>query len=207
MTRIIAVANAKGGTGKTTTAVNLAHGLALQGQRVLLVDLDSQGSASLALGLERAAALHRLLVADDPLPGLVVAARKHLDMLRSNDTTADVRDWLGVKAARDARAALNALGRALGDHVAAYDFVVIDCAPALDILTLNALMAAREVLVPVSVDFLSAAGTRQHIETLDGLRDMGGKAELRFVVPTFYDGRLIRAREILETLQRAFGPS
>lgn len=204
-THIITTANAKGGVGKSTTCYNLGFGLVQEGKRVLLIDLDSQASAGLALGLEPAPATYRLLLAGDPLPELVTQARPGLDVLTSDDTLADVRDWLAVRSARNAESAFNALGKALKPHLGSYDFTLIDSGPGLDILTLNGLMAATDVLVPVSVDFLSAAGTRQHLETLDGLRRLGGKAALSWVVPTFFDGRLIRAREILELLERTFG--
>jgi len=202
---VITVCNAKGGVGKTTTAYNLASRLAHKRGRTLLIDLDSQASAGLALGLEPAPATYRLLLAGDPLPDLVTEARPGLDILRSDDTLADLRDWLAVRSARNAGSALNALSKVLKPHLQSYAFTVIDSGPGLDILTLNGLMVATDVLVPVSVDFLSAAGTRQHLDTLDGLRKLGGTARLSWIVPTFCDLRLLRAREILEMLERTFG--
>lgn len=206
MTTIGAIANNKGGTGKTTTTANLGHGLSRSGKRVLLIDFDSQGSLSLALGLDPAPSTQRLLLANDPLESVIISARPGLDLVRSNDTLADVRDWLAVKSGRDARSALRSLAAALAGNVEGYDFVLIDCGPGLDILTLNALMVAQWVLVPVSVDYLSAAGTAQHVDTIDSLRDVGGRAELKFIVPTFYDKRTNRSREILDLLTRTFGP-
>jgi len=160
----------------------------------------------LALGIEPGPATQRLLLAREALPEVVVSGRENLDVLTSDDTLADVRDWLAVRSARDARTALRALSHALKGHIDVYDFVIVDCGPGLNILTLNALMLSDSVLVPVSVDYLSAAGTQQHLETLEGLREVSGKAELRYVVPTFFDSRLNRAREILEILKQTFGP-
>ena len=205
MVRILAIANQKGGVGKTTTAVNLAHGLARYNKRVLLIDLDHQGSAALALGIEPAPATYRLLLSREPLTKLIVPARDNLDFLASDNSLADVRDWIGMKSMRDSRGALGRLRDAVQGEIGRYDFVLIDCGPGLDMLTLNALMLAGEVLIPVSMDFLSAAGTRQHLQTLDEMQQAGGSAELRFVVPTRYDGRLNRAKKYLALLQQTFG--
>ena len=101
---------------------------------------------------------------------------------------------------------MQVLSNALNSQTTSYDFTLVDCAPSLDILTVNALMVATDILVPVSVDFLSAAGTRQHMETIEGLREVGGVAPLRWVVPTDYERRIIRAREIMGVLDQAFGP-
>lgn len=205
MTRIIAISNQKGGTGKTITAVNLAHALARSGQRVLLVDFDSQGSAALALGFDPSPATYRLIMQGQALPDLVVTARPGLDLLPSDTSLADVRDFLGVKSTRGGKDALQALASALQDHLHIYDYVLIDCAPGLDLLTLNVLMVAGEILIPVSMDFLSAAGVNQYLQTVDDMQVAGSKAELRYVVPTRYDGRLNRVQKILAILQRTFG--
>ena len=200
----IAVVNQKGGVAKTTTAVNVAHGLALSGYRVLLIDLDSQGSATLSFGLDLAPATYRLLLAKEPLAKIVVRTRPNLDVLPSDESLADVRDWLAVRSTRS-RGILSTLTDAIGKSAEDYDFILMDCGPGLDLITLNALMFADTLLVPVSVDYLSAAGTRLQIETLRGLEEVGGEAKLRYLLPTFYDGRLRRAREILGLLQTHFG--
>jgi chromosome partitioning protein len=200
---VIAIANQKGGVAKTTTAVNLAAGLARLNYPTLLIDFDSQASAALALGLDPAPATRRLLLGGETLAGLVIEARAALAVLRSDESLADVRDWLALKVVRQ-RGAMEALGVALAGH--RYRFVVIDCGPGLDILTLNALVASEVVLMPVRVDFLSAAGTAQHLETIDGIQQVGSRTELRYVVPTFFDRRTRRSGEILDLLIETFGP-
>jgi chromosome partitioning protein len=155
--------------------------------------------------MERGPATKTLLLSETPLPELVIEARPRLDLLTSNDTLASVRDWLAVRSARDVRGALRGLFDAISPYADQYDYILIDCGPGLDILTMNALLLAHQVLVPVSVDFLSAAGTSQHLETIGGLREMGGRAEISYVVPTMFDTRTTRSHEILEILKRAFG--
>lgn len=200
--RVITVANQKGGVGKTTTAVNLSHGLARAGRRVLLVDLDSQGSATLSLGETPAPDTARLLVAGSELADVVMSTRERLDLLRSNERLADVRDMLAMQATRKPKQAHRSLQRVLDG--ADYDVVIIDCAPSLDVLTIAAVMAATEILLPVGVDYLSAAGTRRHLDTLADVEELGGTAELRYVVSTFYDARTKHSKEILTMLQNTF---
>lgn len=204
MTHILAIANQKGGVGKTTTAVNLAHGLALEGKRVLLVDWDSQGSATRALGLEPTPDTARLIVSGEPIGDLTKPARERLDILRSNDRLASVRDYLAVQATQTPAKARTALRTALEPALATYDMILIDCGPGLDQLVINALLAAQTLILPVSVDYLSAAGTRQQLDTLEAIGE--DAAELLYVLPTMYDQRTKHAKKMLAMLERAFGP-
>lgn len=209
MTRIICISNEKGGVAKTTTAVNVAHAMTMLGKRVLLIDFDPQGSATLALGMEQSPATYDLLVDGEPLKKLVVQARDKLDLLASDYSLAEARDivtaqYNSADPERRRRAA-EKLKKALSRQLRVYDYVLIDCSPSLSVLNLNALMAADELLVPVSADFLSAAGTNQHLETLELIENLGGSVELTYIVPTRYDGRTNRARRIVEILKETFG--
>ena len=203
--RIICVNNQKGGTSKTLTAVNVAHGLARHGRRVLLLDMDSQGSATMALGLRPAPAAYALLMENRQLDELVQQARENLDLLAGDESLADVRDFLGIKSTRNSKKSLRTLADALGDDIEKYDYIITDNGPGLDMLVLNSIMLADEILLPVSMDFLSAAGTNQYLDTLESMQDAGSRAELAYVVPTKYDGRLNRVKAILEILERTFG--
>jgi chromosome partitioning protein len=204
MTRIISFAGRKGGTGKTTTAVNVAGWLAGRGRRVLLVDLDPQANATTALGVEADGAdVWRLLVRQDPLADLVHQARPNLDILAGGEKTAVARDVLAVQSARDARGAMYALRDALAPHLAGYDYCLIDCPPSLDLLAVNAVLAATEIALPVPCQFLGAEGARQFVELAADLADAGGKAELRWVIPTFYRNTRL-GEEILNALHQAF---
>jgi len=203
MTRTIAFAGRKGGTGKTTTSVNVAGWLASQGRRVLLVDADPQGNATMALGIEaNGADVWRLLVRQDPLADLLREARPGLDILAGGEQTAVARDVLAVQSTRDARAAMFALRDALR-QAEGYDFVLIDCPPSLDLIVINAVLASTEIALPVPCQFLGAEGARQFVELAAELADTS-RAALQWVIPTFYRHTKL-SDDILEALEGAFG--
>lgn len=187
--RIIAVANQKGGVGKTTTAVNLGAALAEAGRRVLVVDLDPQGNASTGLGLERQsrpatsyavltgdAALDEAII-EGPIPGLsLVAASPDLAGVEFELMERDRREFL--------------LSKAIRGRVSGFDEVLIDCPPSLNLLTINALVAADSVLVPLQCEFYALEGLTQLIGTIERVqRSLNPRLELQGVVLTMYDRR------------------
>ena len=205
MTRTIAFAGRKGGTGKTTSCVNVAGWLASHGRKVLLLDVDPQFNATTALGVEADGAdVWRLLVRQDPLADLVKEARPGLDILAGGERSAVARDVLAVQSTRDARAAMYALRDALR-QAERYDYILIDCPPSLDLIVVNAVLAASEIALPVPCQFLGAEGARQFTELAEELAETaGGRAELRWVLPTFYRHTRL-GDDILAALERAFG--
>lgn len=199
--RRIAVFNHKGGTGKTTTAVNLAAGLAESGHRVLLVDADGQGNVGTSLGIRGEHGLYHVLVHGTPVERAAVPVRANLDVLTSNELLAAAELHLARMPNRD-----RVLRERLGDRASGYDVVVIDCAPALSLMNQNALVYADSVLVPVSCDYLSLVGVKQVLKTLKNVREhLKHEVALLGVLPTFFDVRNSIARQCIDSLQEHFG--
>ncbi|MBX3272505.1 MAG: ParA family protein [Sandaracinaceae bacterium] len=199
--RRIAVFNHKGGTGKTTTAVNLAAGLAERGMRVLLVDADGQGNVGASLGIRGERTLYHVLVQGLSSEECAVPVRSGLDVLTSNEMLAAAELYLAERPNRD-----RILRERLGGRTTGYDVVVLDCAPALSLMNQNALVYADSVLVPVSCDYLSLIGVRQVLRTLKSVHALL-KHDVRLlgVLPTFFDVRNNIAREALGALTEHFG--
>lgn len=199
--RRIAVFNHKGGTGKTTTAVNLAAGLAEAGNRVLLVDADGQGNVGASLGIRGEHTLYHVLVQGISVERAAVPVRDKLDVLTSNELLAAAELHLATRPNRD-----RIMRERLGERVSGYDVVVIDCAPALSLMNQNALVYADSVLIPVSCDYLSLVGVKQVLRTLKSVREMlKHDVSILGVLPTFYDARANISRDAIAALKDHFG--
>ena len=198
--RRIAVFNHKGGTGKTTTSVNLAAGLAERGQRVLLIDADPQGNVGVSLGVHGERSLYHVLVLGTPPKDCIVPVRDGLDVLTADESLAAAEIFLAGRTARH---------RALKDRLAPateYDVVVLDCSPSLNLLNQNALVYADQILIPVSCDYLSLVGVQQVLRTVKHVNELlHHPVSIQAVLPTFFDVRNRIARDSVATLKDHFG--
>ena len=202
--RRIAILNQKGGTGKTTTAVNLAAGLAERERDVLLVDTDAQGNVGVSLGVAGEQSLYHVLVEGVQPDDASVPVRKHLDVITSDATLAAAEIWLARQNV-DVRSRMLTKRLHLMQVSRRYDHVIIDCGPSLNLLNQNALSYVDEVIIPVTCDYLALVGVKQVLRTIkDVERHLGHAVRVSAVLPTFYDGRTRLAREVLETLQSHF---
>ncbi|MGV9302696.1 MULTISPECIES: ParA family protein [unclassified Nonomuraea] len=206
-TRIIAVANQKGGVGKTTTSVNLAAALSMNGERVLVVDLDPQGNASTALATEHRGDVpdvYQVLVDDLPMADIVKAV-PDMPGLYCAPATIDLAGAeieLVSLVAREAR-----LRRALTAFDAVeLDYIIIDCPPSLGLLTVNALVAADEVLIPIQCEYYALEGLGQLLRNVDLIKaHLNPTLSLSTIVLTMYDGRTRLASQVAEEVRAHFG--
>ena len=205
--RVLVIANQKGGVGKTTTAINLGTALAAVGEKVLLVDSDPQGNASTGLGVGRALrkkTLYDVLMGEQPLPEAVVKTSvPGLHLIPSDPDLSGVELELGQQARRsfklrDALAPLRS-GRS-------YTYVLIDCPPSLNLLTVNAMAAADAVLVPLQCEFFALEGLTQLMRTIDLVRgSLNPALELQGVVLTMYDRRNSLSEQVALDVRSHFG--
>jgi chromosome partitioning protein len=202
--RIYALANQKGGVGKTTTAINLASYLAVLGQRVLLVDMDPQGNASSSIGYDKSAggpSVYDALTGLRPVVDAIVpTAYERVDLLPATIALAGAEIELVGVMAREAR-----LGRTLKDAIDRYDYVLIDSPPSLGLLTVNALTAADGVLIPVQCEYLALEGLGQLVRTIDLIREnLNTRLRVAGVVMTMYDGRTNLSQGVVEEVRQHF---
>ena len=203
--RLITVANQKGGVGKTTSAVNIAAALALRGLRVLVIDLDPQGNASTALGVEHAEGtpnIYDVVVGNRPLDEIV--RETSIQGLFCAPATVDLAGAeveLVPAVAREGR-----LKRALAAYGETFDYVFIDCPPSLGLLTVNALVAAKEILIPIQCEFYALEGLGQLLHNVELIRShLNERLVVSTILLTMYDGRTKLADQVATEVRSHFG--
>jgi chromosome partitioning protein len=204
--RIIAVANQKGGVGKTTSTINLGATLAEYGRRVLLVDFDPQGALSVGLGvqphqLDRT--IHNLLIEREVKVDEVIIPTKvpGMDLLPSNIDLSAAEVQLVSEVGRE-----QALGRVLRPVLGDYDMVLVDCQPSLGLLTINALTCADSVLIPLECEYFSLRGVALLMDTIEKVRDrLNPRLAISGILATMYDPRTVHTREVRARVIEAFG--
>ena len=202
--KVLAITNQKGGVGTTTTAVNLAASLAAEGQRVLLIDMDPQGNATTGAGITKKEALptvYQLLIGASTLLEVCIKTDFAFDILPANRELAGAEVEMIELDQREYR-----LKKALQQNHAEYDFVLIDCPPALNMLTVNALVAADSVLIPMQCEYYALEGLSDLVETLRKVRaHLNPRLEIEGLLRTMYNPQSTLTQQVSSELESHFG--
>ena len=205
MSRIVAIANQKGGVAKTTTAINLGAGIAAQGKRVLLVDLDPQGNATTGSGIDKSkvdAGVYDVLTESTTIGAVkILSPTVGYDILAANQHLAGAEVELVEVDGRE-----TILKRALVSVIDDYDFVLIDCPPALSLLTINGLTAAKYVIIPMQCEYYALEGLSDLVDTIKRIKSyLNPNLEIGGLVRTMFDGRNSLSQQVSDQLDTHFG--
>lgn len=204
MAKVISVTNQKGGVGKTTTSINLAAALVMRGKRILLIDMDPQGNASVGVGVDLTQVentIYDLLLMETTAQEAIVSSDSGVDVLTANGDLAGAQVELLNEIGRELR-----LQKALAPVQADYDYVFIDCPPALNVLTINALVASNSVMIPMQCEYFALEGLSALISTIRAIREtLNPKLKIEGLLRTMFDGRNSLSNEVSRQLQTHFG--
>ena len=205
MPRVLVVTNQKGGVGKTTTTINLAASLATAGRRVLLIDLDPQGNATMGSGIEKRGlrtTVYQVLLGEAPIAAARLKSQSGgFDVIPANRDLAGAEIEMVDLPERESR-----LKTALAEISAQYDFILIDCPPALNLLTVNGLCAADAVVIPMQCEYYALEGLSDLVQTIKKVRaNLNPHLEIEGLLRTMYDPRNSLAQQVSDQLQQHFG--
>lgn len=205
MTRVLVITNQKGGVGKTTTTINLAASLVMAGRRVLLIDLDPQGNATMGSGVDKRnlqTTIYQVLLGSAPISAVKVRSESGgYDLIPANRELAGAEVEMVDLPERETR-----LKTALQEIQDQYDFVLIDCPPALNLLTVNGLCAAHAVMIPMQCEYYALEGLSDLVQTIKMVRaNLNPELEIEGLLRTMYDPRNVLAQQVSDQLQQHFG--
>ena len=204
MARTISITNQKGGVGKTTTSINLAASLAAKGKRILLIDMDPQGNASVGCGVDRdqiKATIYDVLLLESTAEHAIIHTEYGIDVLTANGDLAGAQVELLNEIGRELR-----LQKALEPLQDQYDLIFIDCPPALNVLTINALVASNSVMIPMQCEYFALEGLSALVSTIRKIREtLNPQLHIEGLLRTMFDSRNSLSNEVSKQLQTHFG--